>query len=458
MPELSLGPRVIIAGTSSGVGKTTVTTAILSILNQQGVRVAPAKVGPDFIDPSYHDLACGVSGRTLDTFLLGRQAVPQALFELGKNSDISVIEGVMGLFDGTLMRRYDTDDDVLVDPKLAFGSTAEMAALTSTPVILVLDATATSSSLAAVVEGFANFSSSVVISGLVINNYGSKSHLDLIKASLTHVGVEIVGAIPRGAVPPWRSRHLGLIPVIEDRPALERSIALLRERLAPLLDIDKIVEIARSAPKQSVTCVEPEELPPATTIAVAAGPAFSFIYPENLTALTRAGANLAFFDPLSDSALPTGAKGLYVGGGFPEVFAEKLSLNVPLNREVENAISGGLPTWAECGGLMWLSKSVDSSPMVGAVPTDVTMGKKLTLGYVKAHALSDSCLSEKGEPIYGHEFHYSQSNPKGDDMAFTTREGLKIEGFASSSLFVSYLHIHLGSQQQLAKRFVSRCR
>ncbi|TAN26530.1 MAG: cobyrinate a,c-diamide synthase [Actinomycetota bacterium] len=458
MPQGRLGPRVIIAGTSSGVGKTTVTTAILSALHHAGLRVSPAKVGPDFIDPTYHELACGLRGRTLDTFLLGTEAIVPALFDLSRSAEITVIEGVMGLFDGTLMKRDGTGDNLGIDPKLTGGSTAEVAALTRTPVILILDATATSSSLAAVVEGFCNFSAQVKIAGVVINNYGKASHLELIKSSLKHLDIEIIGAIPRGSVPPWRSRHLGLIPAIEDPDGLRESIAFLEDRIGPLLDVSKIIEIAKSAPAMLVDYHTGEAISsPRTTIAVAGGPAFSFMYPENVRAFEAAGAQLAFFDPLKDASLPPGSKGLYVGGGFPEVFADKLSLNQPLIQEVKKAISDGLPTWAECGGLMWLSKRVDSAQMVGAISTHVTMGKHLTLGYARVSAICDNCLTKKDEVIYGHEFHYSQSFPAGTDLEYSTREGTKKEGFATPSLFASYLHIHLGSQQHLAERFVSKC-
>lgn len=457
MAQGRLGPRVIIAGTSSGVGKTTVATTILSSLHHSGVRVAPAKVGPDFIDPTYHELACGRRGRTLDTFLLGKGAIAPALFDISRNADITIIEGVMGLFDGTLMKRDDPVGDLGIDTKLTSGSTAEVAALTQTPVILILDATATSSSLAAVVEGFSNFSTQVNIAGLVINNYGSASHLELIKSSMKHLNTEIVGAIPRGAVPSWRSRHLGLIPVIEDSDALALSIGKLRDHIGPLIDLDKIFQIAKSAPAITVAHPQEKHLSPKTTIAVAGGRAFSFIYPENINALEKAGANIAYFDPLDDVALPEGTRGLFIGGGFPEIFSDRLSLNLPLNREVKKAIDAGLPTWAECGGLMWLSNRVDSAKMVGAIPTDITMSRHLTLGYAKANTTGNNCLSEKGEAIYGHEFHYSLSCPAGQDITLRTREGTKKEGFASESLFASYLHIHLGSQQQLADRFVSKC-
>jgi len=370
---------------------------------------------------------------------------------------MTIIEGVMGLFDGTLMKRTRSQDNLGIDPKLTRGSTAEVAALTHSPVILILDATATSSSLAAVVEGFANFSQQVNISGLIINNYGSSSHLELVKSSLKHLDIEIVGAIPRGAVPHWRSRHLGLIPVIEDPKGLATSVNALGNLMSPLLDIARISEIARSAPAILVDFPEEEVSSPRTTIAVAGGPAFSFLYPENISALEAAGANIAYFDPLKDAALPLGTKGLFVGGGFPEVFADKLSLNQQLNREVKKAIADGLPSWAECGGLMWLSQAVGSAQMVGAIPTRVTMGNRLTLGYAKANAIGDNCLTSKDDVVYGHEFHYSQSSPTGADIVITTRDGTKKEGFATASLFASYLHIHLGSQRHLAKRFVSKC-
>lgn len=458
MSQRQLGPRVIIAGTSSGVGKTTVATAVLSILHETGLRVAPAKIGPDFIDPSYHELACGRTGRNIDTFLLGREAITPTLAELSQEADLTVIEGVMGLFDGTLMQRDDLTNQLDIDSRIAGGSTGEVAALTETPVILVLDATATSSSLAAVVQGFASFSKQVTISGLVINNFGSGSHLRLIKDSLRHIEIPIVGEIPRGAVPEWRSRHLGLIPVVEDRDRLQRSIGKLRERLREMLDTEAIQKIARTAPARPAELQDRTHQTATTRIAVAGGKAFAFVYPENLLALKQAGAEIVFFDPLTDTAIPPGTNGLYVGGGFPEVFAEKLSRNYPLNREVRRAVDDGLPTWAECGGLMWLANRVDSHPMVGAIPTDVQMSRRLTLGYVRASTNAATCITERDQVVYGHEFHYSLSNPQGSDIRFDTRDGTKVEGFANPQMFASYLHIHLGAQQDLARRFVSMCR
>lgn len=457
MPFGLLGPRCIIAGTASGVGKTTVTTAVLSILHSLGIKVAPAKVGPDYIDPSYHELACGVRGRSLDTFLSGRNSIAGSMFQLGREADITVVEGVMGLFDGTLMRRADESYPSDIDSKITPGSTAEIAALTQTPVILVLDATATSSSLAAVLEGFCNFSPDVEIGGMIVNNIGSPSHLELVKRSTAGSGIELIGAIPRGAIPTWRSRHLGLVPVVEDRVSLETSIKHLRDQVGALLDISAIIEISKSAPPLQIEYPDDFYSPRRTKIAVARGKAFSFLYPENITALEKAGAEIEFFDPLSDAALPTGINGLYIGGGFPEIFADRLASNSELNYHVKKAVSDGLPTWAECGGLMWLSNQVDKAEMVGAIQTEISMTSKLTLGYARAQASADNCLSRADETIYGHEFHYSSSRPTGDGLALLTREGSKQSGFTTPTLFASYLHVHLGTQQHLADRFVSQC-
>lgn len=457
MTNGTLGPRIIIAGTSSGVGKTTIATAIMAILTRMGRKVAPGKIGPDFIDPTYHELACGVRGRNLDTFLLKDSYIPTALHFLAKDRDIAVIEGVMGLFDGTLMQRYDAGNRA--DPRIPAGSTAEIAAMTQTPIILVLDATATSSSLAAVVEGFSSFSKHISIAGIIVNNYGSESHLALISHALASVEIPLVGAIPRGAVPVWRSRHLGLIPVIENRNEIIGSIDRLATSLTPLLNIGEIVEIANGAFNLPVPIAE--NTPPTacnkTTIALAAGKAFSFLYPENVHALQSAGAKIEYFDPLHDESLPPGSNGLYVGGGFPEIYAERLSTNVPLLRTVRTAIEQGLPTWAECGGLMWLSDTVNGKKMVGALPTTIELTNSLTLGYVSARPLEKNCLADAGEVIYGHEFHYSKCEPGGDGISFTTRNGTRKSGFLSPSLFASYLHVNLGTQQDLANNFVEKC-
>ena len=454
----TLGPRIIIAGTSSGVGKTTIATALMANMRSANLTVAPAKVGPDFIDPTYHELAAGVRGRTLDTFLCKDSSIRPTLYQLSKDSDIAVIEGVMGLFDGTLMKRDDTSIDL--DPKIPSGSTAEIAALTDTPVLLVLDATAVSSSLAATLEGFVNFSTSVNIAAVIINNLGSESHLTLIKSAMKHIDVEIVGAIPRGAVKAWRSRHLGLIPTIENREEIFQSLTDLSHTIQPYLDQEKILQIARSAPKSTVTNISN---PGKTTvanranIAIATGKAFSFLYPENVAALELAGAKISYFDPISDPGLPSGIEGIYLGGGFPELYAEKLSRNVSLLYQIKNLVQDGLPVWAECGGLMWLADRVGGHKMAGVIPTEIEMTDKLTLGYIKATPVESSCLCDSDQLLYGHEFHYSKSSPAGTGMRFQSRTGEKSSGFLAPNIFASYLHLHLGSQQHLADNFVSSC-
>lgn len=455
---LRLGPRVIFAGTASGVGKTTMAVAAMAGLSAGGVKVAPAKIGPDFIDPSYHKLACGVDGRSLDTFMLGPDHAIASLAEVGRNRDITVIEGVMGLFDGTLMERLDLPTRPAIDPRIVRGSTAEIAALTRTPVILVVDASATSSSLGPVVEGFRDYSNEVDIAGLLINNYGTASHLKLILGSLKDTGIQIVGAVPKGAVPVWRSRHLGLVPAAEDPDLLQRSVLELTDRLDSFISLPAIEAIARSAPGITVTlgpAVQPKSR--RAKVAVAGGKAFSFYYPENITALENAGAEVEFFDPMVDSHLPAGTQGLYIGGGFPEVFAPQLSQNRDLTLEIRESVRNGMPTWAECGGLMWMARTVDALPMVGAIEANVSMSKVLTLGYLLAHSNQDNILSEKGCPIYGHEFHYSLCEPNGKGLQLQSRNGIKSEGFASGSIFASYMHIHLGGQQHIANRFVSKC-
>ena len=455
----TLGPRIIVAGTSSGVGKTTIATALMTIMRSDDLSVAPAKVGPDFIDPLYHELAAGLRGRTLDTFLCKDSSIRSTLYQLSKDSDIAVIEGVMGLFDGTLMKREDAS--IEIDPKIPSGSTAEIAALTESPVLLVMDATAVSSSLAATLEGFINFSGSVNIAGVIINNLGSQSHLDLIKSAMKHIMVEIVGAIPRGAVEAWRSRHLGLIPTIERQEEIFNSLTSLSSAIKPHIELQKILQIARSAPLTTVSSSPTPGALRVTTranIAIAAGKAFSFLYPENVGALEQAGAKVSYFDPISDPELPPGIDGLYLGGGFPEIYAEKLSKNVSLLHQTKSLIQDGLPVWAECGGLMWLSSSVGANKMVGAIPAEIEMTDKLTLGYIKATPVESSCLCDPGQLIYGHEFHYSKSIPDGSGMRFQSRNGEKLSGFLAPNIFASYLHLHLGSQQHLADNFVASCR
>jgi cobyrinic acid a,c-diamide synthase len=454
-----LGPRLVVAGTSSGVGKTTVATGLMAALRARGLPVAAAKVGPDFIDPGYHALATGRPGRNLDAWICGPPAIAPLAGRAGAGADVLVVEGVMGLFDGS------------GDPDGPVASTAEVAGLLGAPVVLVVDASSVGASVAAMVHGFCTFDPDLAVAGVVLNRVGSDGHEALLRHALEATGVPVLGALRRDPDYAWRDRHLGLVPVVEQADEVRRSLGTLAGAVARDCDLDAILELARSAPTVTV----PD--PPAArsvgggaggavgggggggrvAVAVAAGPAFSFTYPDNLELLAGAGAELLAFDPLVDARLPAGVTGLYAGGGFPEVFAAGLADNRPLLDDVRARVGAGLVTWAECGGLLWLTRSLDGHRLAGVLAAHGRMTDRLTLGYRRASVRTDSPLGPVGTELRGHEFHYSTVDPPGDALDWSGRTAGGRAGFAGPTLLASYLHLHLAARPSLAEAMVAAC-
>ncbi len=427
---------------ASGVGKTTVATGLMAALRARGHRVAAAKVGPDFIDPGYHALATGRPGRNLDSWICGEDAIEPLAARAAGGADMLVIEGVMGLFDGAA-----GDGPV--------ASTASIARLLEAPVVLVVDASATHRSVAAVVHGFATFEPDVRLAGVVLNRVGGPGHLELLRGALSGLGVPLLGALDRDDALAWRDRHLGLVPVVEQEAAVRASLARLAGIVAASIDLEAVVAVARAAPTRSVADAPLPTPAGRARVAVAGGRAFSFLYQDNLEALAAAGADVVAFDPLADPALPEGTDALYVGGGFPEVWAPELAANEPLLADVRARVAGGLVTWAECGGMLWLARSLDDVPLAGALGAEGAMTARLTLGYRTATALRDSPVAPTGAVLRGHEFHYSALCPPGDALDVHGRRGRALGGYAGATLLASYLHLHLGGDPTPARRFVA---
>lgn len=439
---MRLGPRVVIAGTHSGVGKTTVATGLMAALRARGMRVASAKVGPDYIDPGYHRVATGRAGASLDVWLNGVDLVGPAAAAAAQGAELLVVEGVMGLFDGS--------GEPTVD-----GSTAEVARILKAPVILVVDASAMSGSVAALVHGFATFDRQVHLAGIVLNKVGGAGHAALLAEALEPVGVPVVGWLATEPSLEWRERHLGLVPIAEHWHAVAASVARLSARIEAQLDIDVVLGLARRAPVVAVDPLPNARPVGSARIAVAAGPAFSFVYPENLALLAQAGGQLVEFDPAVDRQLPERVTALYVGGGFPETYASELADNRPLIADVRAAVDGGVAVWAECGGLLWLSRSLDGKPLVGNVPADAHMTDSLTIGYRTATTTVTTPFGPPGTELRGHEFHRSAVDPPGDALVLQSRFGSGHGGYADRRLLASYLHQHLASRPDLAERFVA---
>lgn len=443
-----LSPRFVVAGTHSGVGKTTVATGLLAALRQAGHGCAAAKVGPDFIDPGYHALASGRPPRNLDAWICGAGAIGPLAARAAKGAEILVVEGVMGLFDGA------------VDG--GPSSTADVAKLLDAPVVLVVDAAAMSGSVAALVSGYAGFDPGVRVAGVVLNRVGSDGHETLLREALAPVGVPVLGALRRDDRLVWRDRHLGLVPVAEQAGEVSRALDVLATAVTEHVDLEAVARLAATAPSQRVADVPlparvvPADRPP-VPVAVAAGEAFTFTYTDTLDALRAAGIEPVPFDPVRDEALPPNVAGVIAGGGFPEVYAEALAANGPLLAQVRRVAEAGLPIWAECGGLLWLCQSLDDLPMAGVVPARGQMEERLTLGYREAVALGPNPVVPVGEKLSGHEFHYSTIEPAGDALELRSRWGVRTDGFATPNLLATYLHIHPGGDPGPIEHFARTC-
>ncbi len=436
-----IGPRVVVAGTHSGAGKTTVATGLMAALRAAGHRPAAAKVGPDFIDPGYHALACARPPRNLDPWLCGLDAVAPLAGRAAAGADVLVVEGVMGLFDGA------ADGTP--------SSTADVARALDAPIVLVVDAAAQSSSVAAVVHGFATLDPTVRIGGVVLNRVASDGHEVLLREALAPLGIPVLGALRRDDRLVWRDRHLGLVPVAERPDEVAAALAALAAAVADRLDLAAVVALARSAPPMTAGPVAlPEPGGRRPRIAVAGGRAFTFTYTDTLDALAAAGAEVVPFDPLRDTSLPAGTDRLLVGGGFPETYAAELAANRPLLDDVRRRVTGGLRTWAECGGLAWLANDLDGHPMAGVIDASATMTDRLHLGYRRARTTVATPLGPAGTELRGHEFHYSTVDPPGAALQLDSRFASHADGHATRSLVATYLHHHPGGDPAIVANFV----
>ncbi len=441
---------LVIAGERSGVGKTTVTLALLSSLSRRGDRVQSFKVGPDYIDPMFHERVTGHPCRNLDPVLTSEAYVKACFARHVAGASSALVEGVMGLFDGALGH-----DD--------WASTAHIARLLQLPVLLVLDCSRLSRSVAAIAHGYRTFDPRVEIAGVVLNRVGSDRHLELLKDALEPLHLPILGVLRRQDNITIPDRHLGLVPTAEltQLDTLFERLAQLGDRcfnwekLSPLLTYP-------NSPVPHAPCPMPHA---PIRIAVARDRAFSFYYPDNLELLQQLGAELVFWSPLNDDALPPNARGLYFGGGFPEVFAQQLAENVSVRKAVRKAIERGMPTYAECGGLMYLSEQItdfeaQSWAMVGVLPTSTVMEKRLTLGYRQATALQESPLLPTGTTVWGHEFHRSQLTAMPEKPLFEMQGfagKVTTEGWQVHQVHASYVHLHWGGHPEIPARFLQRC-
>lgn len=467
--------RLVIAAPSSGAGKTTVATGLMAAFAGHGLAVSPHKVGPDYIDPGYHALATGRPGRNLDAYMCGTGLIAPLFAHGARGCDLAVVEGVMGLYDGA------ADQGEL-------ASTAQVSKLLKAPVVLVVDASSQSRSVAALVHGFASWDPEVRIGGVILNKVATDRHEHLLREALGESGVPVLGVLRRAPAVATPSRHLGLVPVAERQAAAVEAVAAQAEQVLQGCDLEALLALARSAPELHAEAWDPgvagrlhaggrvvptrsapaERMPttrsadgmPTPRVAVAGGAAFTFSYAEHAELLTAAGAEVVTFDPLRDEALPEGTSGLVIGGGFPEMYGAELSANEPLRKAVAELAAAGAPIAAECAGLLYLARSLDGRPMCGVLDADARMSERLTLGYRDAVAVSDSVLAPAGARMRGHEFHRTVIEPGAGAMAAwgLRQPERRVEGFVQGGVHASYVHTHWAGAPEAALRFVEHCR
>ncbi|MEV0690194.1 cobyrinate a,c-diamide synthase [Streptomyces sp. NPDC050388] len=451
-------PRLVIAAPASGSGKTTVATGLMAALTARGLAVSPHKVGPDYIDPGYHALATGRVGRNLDAYLCGPELVGPLFAHGARGCDIAVVEGVMGLYDGAAGEGES-------------ASTAHVAKLLRAPVVLVVDASSQSRSVAALVHGFVTWDPEVRVGGVILNKVASDRHEALLREALDSVGVPVLGVLRRAARVETPSRHLGLVPVAERGAAAVGAVAAMAAQVEAGCDLEGLVALARGAGALSCAAWDAAEVlsssprgaapaDPLVRVAVAGGAAFTFSYAEHSELLAAAGAEVVVFDPLRDEELPDGARGLVIGGGFPEVYASELSANEPLRKAVAELALSGAPVAAECAGLLYLCRELDGLPLCGVLDASARMSERLTLGYRDAVAVTDSALAAAGTRMRGHEFHRTLVEPgAGAAPAWGMRAPeRRVEGFVQRGVHASFLHTHWASEPGVARRFLERCR
>ncbi len=454
--------RIILAGSASNVGKTTLAVGLIAALRRHNLAIQPFKVGPDYIDPTYHTRAAGVPSRNLDSWLVPHDWLRTCFVHAVRDADLAIIEGMMGLYDGQEYRGE-------------AASTAEVAKLLDAPVIVILDVSAQARSAAATALGFRQLDPAVRVAGFLCNRIGGPGHYRGVKAAIEDMtGLPVFGGIPQTDAVIIPARHLGLTPTSE-RTDLQPLIDALADLITAHCDLDALLALARAALPLAVaaegaplfektsTAIREAKHP---VIAVARDQAFSFYYEDNLDLLRLAGAEIVPFSPLSDTHLPNGTAGVYIGGGFPEVYAAALAANGALRQEIHDAVTDGLPCYAECGGLMYLTDAlVDGAgsrhPMVGLLPGYAMMTERWPqIGYTTVRALRDTPLLRTGEEARGHEFHSStwEGVPADTPHAYTMHDarGEHREGFARGNLLASYVHLHFWSVPALAARFVRR--
>jgi len=448
----------VIAGTSSGCGKTTVTLGLLRAFMQRNLCVQPFKIGPDYLDSGWHSAVSGIASRNLDAFMLPTSTLNGLFAKQMQHADVAVIEGVMGLYDG-----YGTDPN--------YCSSAAMAKQLGCPVILLVDGKAVSTSIAATVMGFQRFDPTLNIAGVILNRVNSDSHYQLLADAITrYCGLPVLGRLPVMADVELPSRHLGLVPAQEHSPQDERW-QRLAQQIEETVNLDHLLALSRlnTLPQGAAPAIADAALADGLTLALAEDEAFNFYYPDNLEMLEHAGVKIQRFSPLHDAKIPD-CQMIWLGGGYPEVHAAKLAANSRMRESLQAAQQQHIPLYAECGGLMYLGETLTDSEgethaMCGVLPGHSQMGQRLTrFGYCEATAVQNTLLAKKGETLRGHEFHYSDFNgplPAALDCC-KWRDGVAVSrwqgGVQQQATFASYLHVHFAQRANLLTPWLTLAR
>lgn len=436
--------RLLIAGTGSGCGKTTMVCAVMKGLLNQGLLVNSFKAGSDYIDPMFHSRITGTKSRNLDMFLCGENVVKQLFAENSKDCDISVVEGVMGFYDGLGMGDIEY-------------SSNDLSNRTDTPVVLVVNAKGMATSVLALIKGFLEFTDNL-IKGVLLNGVSPMMYPRYKEIIENNLDIKVLGFMPNLPEAAIESRHLGLVTAdeIED---LRDKIDILGEHAAKYIDLDALMDIASSAPEMEYEKVKIEKIA-SVRIAIAKDNAFCFYYEDNLDLLRKLGAELIPFSPLDDKSLPENIDGIIIGGGYPELYTDKLSNNTSMLINIREAYKSKTPIYAESGGFMYLGSTIEGKSMVNILSNNSQLTKRLqNFGYIKLIANKDNLLCKKGESINAHEFHYTKSDFDGDDFTAikksTGKERFCID--AKDNFFAGYPHLHLWGNIDFAKGFIQKC-
>jgi cobyrinic acid a,c-diamide synthase len=439
----------MVAGTASGVGKTTTALALMAALSERGLRVQPFKCGPDFLDTGHHSAICRRPSRNLDTWMLSCDANRETFRNASRNADAAVVEGMMGLFDG-------------VAGEGEAGSSGEIAKILDLPIVLVLDASKSARSIAAVVQGFTIFDPDLRFAGIVLNGVNSENHYRLLEGAIRSTSsIPLLGRIPKSEAIAIPERHLGLRTADEETATNDRRAAFA-ETARRHLDIGALLPLKHDSSGWLSRRNIGERVPVTVRYGVARDAAFSFYYEDNLDLLRRCGAEIVFFSPLSDSTLPENIDGLYLGGGYPELYSERLSANRPMLAGIRAFVASGRPVYAECGGMLYLGRGVNGVSLTGVLSLEFEMTDRLVnFGYVEVTLTRDCLLGAERTVIRGHSFHYSRLvEPHPLSTVYQLRYSLsgrtEQEGFSLGNVLASYVHLHFGSNPALARNLVAR--